>query len=150
MIDSEFGDAEHPMNFLFNEEVYLPTAGEIRTGRIVDYRNNEILVDIGAKSEGLIPNQETAGFDSATRELLKEGEDILVFIVNPEDNNGNIILSYRRKSSASTRVAFWSAWASCAASCQTRNCGATACRTATATTGNAPTNLWLGSRCWPR
>ncbi|HNS40921.1 MAG TPA: S1 RNA-binding domain-containing protein, partial [Promineifilum sp.] len=96
MIDSEFGDAEHPMNFLLDEEVYLPTAGEIRTGRIVEIHNNEILVDIGAKSEGLIPNQETAGFDSATRELLQEGKEILVFITNPEDNNGNIILSYRR------------------------------------------------------
>ncbi len=60
MIDSEFGDAEHPMNFLLNEEVYFPTAGEIRSGRIVEFRNNEILVDIGAKSEGLIPSQETA------------------------------------------------------------------------------------------
>ncbi len=96
MIDSEFGDAEHPMNFLLNEEVYFPTAGEIRSGRIVEFRNNEILVDIGAKSEGLIPSQETAGFDSATRALLQEGEEILVFIANPEDNNGNIILSYRR------------------------------------------------------
>lgn len=96
MIDSEFGDAEHPMNFLLTEEVYLPAAGEIRSGRIVEYRNNEILVDIGAKSEGLIPSQEAAGFDSATRALLQEGEEILVFIANPEDNNGNIILSYRR------------------------------------------------------
>lgn len=84
------------MNFLFNEEVYLPSAGEIRAGRIVDFRNNEILVDIGAKSEGLIPSQETSSYDSATRALLQEGEEILVFIANPEDNNGNIILSYRR------------------------------------------------------
>ena len=84
------------MNFLFTEEVYLPSAGEIRPGRIVDFRNNEILVDIGAKSEGVIPSTETMGFDSATRAQLKEGEEILVFIANPEDNNGNIILSYRR------------------------------------------------------
>jgi small subunit ribosomal protein S1 len=76
--------------------VYLPNAGEIRPGRIVDFRNNEILVDIGAKSEGVIPSQETAGYDSATRALLKEGEEILVLISNPEDANGNIILSYRR------------------------------------------------------
>jgi small subunit ribosomal protein S1 len=62
----------------------------------VDVRNNEILVDIGAKSEGIIPNQEAAGYDSATRALLREGEEILVFIVDPEDGNGNIILSYRR------------------------------------------------------
>ncbi len=84
------------MNFLLIEEVYLPSAGEIRPGRIVDFRNNEILVDIGAKSEGVIPSAETMGFDSATRAQLKEGEEILVFIANPEDNNGNIILSYRR------------------------------------------------------
>ncbi len=96
MIDSEFGNAEHPMNFLLNEEVYLPSAGEIRTGRIVEFRNNEILVDIGAKSEGLIPSQETAQYDSGTRALLKEGEEILVLISNPEDANGNIILSYRQ------------------------------------------------------
>ena len=96
MIDSEFGEAEHPMNFLLHEDMYLPSAGEIRAGRIVDFRNNEILVDIGAKSEGVIPSQETVSFDSATRALLREGEEILVFIANPEDNNGNIILSYRR------------------------------------------------------
>ena len=96
MIDSEFGDAEHPMYFLLHEDLYLPSAGEIRAGRIVDFRNNEILVDIGAKSEGVIPSQETVGYDSATKALLREGEEILVFIANPEDNNGNIILSYRR------------------------------------------------------
>ena len=96
MTDSQIGDAEHPMNFLLNEEVYLPSAGEIRPGHIVDVRNNEILVDIGAKSEGIIPNQETTGYDSATRAQLREGEEILVFVVNPEDLNGNIILSYRR------------------------------------------------------
>jgi small subunit ribosomal protein S1 len=96
MIDSEFGNAEHPMNFLLTEEVYLPSAGEIRPGRIVDFRNNEILVDIGAKSEGVIPSQETVQFDSATRALLKEGEEILVLIANPEDANGNIILSYKQ------------------------------------------------------
>lgn len=84
------------MNFLLFEEVYLPNAGEIRTGRIVDFRNNEILVDIGAKSEGVIPSQETAQYDAATRALLKEGEEIIVLIANAEDANGNIILSYRQ------------------------------------------------------
>lgn len=96
MIDSDFGDGENPMDFLLSEEVYLPSAGEIRPGRIVAFRNNEILVDIGAKSEGVIPSQETSGFDAATRAELQEGVEILVFVTNPEDNNGNIMLSYRR------------------------------------------------------
>jgi small subunit ribosomal protein S1 len=96
MMDPDFGDGDHPMNFLLNEDVYFPTAGEIRPGRVVALRNNEILVDIGAKSEGVIPSQETATYDSATRERLQEGEEIMVFVVNPEDNSGNIVLSFRR------------------------------------------------------
>lgn len=96
MMDSEFGNGEHPMSFLFTGDVYLPSAGEIRPGRIVALRNNEILVDIGAKSEGVIPTQETTTYDSATRAQLQEGEEILVFVTNPEDQNGNIILSFRR------------------------------------------------------
>jgi len=96
MIDSEFGDGVNPMTFLLSEEVYLPSAGEIRPGRIVAFRNNEILVDIGAKSEGVIPVQETSTYDSTTKAQLQEGEEILVFIANPEDQNGNIILSFRR------------------------------------------------------
>jgi len=96
MIDSEFGDGEHPMSFLLTGDVYLPSAGEIRPGRIVAFRSNEILVDIGAKSEGVIPSQETSTYDAATKAQLQEGEEILVFIANDEDQNGNIILSFRR------------------------------------------------------
>lgn len=96
MMDPDFGDGDHPMNFLLTEEVYFPSAGEIRPGRVVALRNNEILVDIGAKSEGVIPSQETATYDTATRERLQEGADVTVLVVNPEDNNGNIVLSFRR------------------------------------------------------
>jgi small subunit ribosomal protein S1 len=96
MIESDFSDAEHPMNFLLDEEVYFPSAGEIRPGRIVAFRNNEILVDIGAKSEGIISSQETSGYDSATRATLLEGAEILVYVEDPEDINGNIILSFQK------------------------------------------------------
>ncbi|MFO7663659.1 MAG: S1 RNA-binding domain-containing protein [Chloroflexota bacterium] len=96
MIEPDFNDAEHPMNFLLSEEVNFPNAGEIRSGRIVAFRNNEILVDIGAKSEGIITSQETNGYDSTTRETLLEGVEILVYVEDPEDINGNIILSFRK------------------------------------------------------
>ncbi|MEZ4516237.1 MAG: S1 RNA-binding domain-containing protein [Chloroflexota bacterium] len=96
IVDSEFGDGDHPMNFLLNDEVYLPVAGEIRSGYIVAVTNNDILVDIGAKSEGVIQNQELNSLDSATRAALQEGEEVRVYVLNPEDDNGNIILSYRK------------------------------------------------------
>lgn len=95
-LDPHLGDSDHPMNFLLNEEVYMPTVGEVRPGHIVAVRNNEILVDIGAKSEGLITNQEINMLDSATKAALTEGEEIMVYVLDPEDGNGNIILSYRK------------------------------------------------------
>ncbi len=95
-LDPQIGDSDHPMNFLLTQEVYMPKVGEVRPGHIVAVRNNEILVDIGAKSEGLITNQEINSLDSATKASLIEGEEIMVYVLDPEDGNGNIILSYRK------------------------------------------------------
>jgi small subunit ribosomal protein S1 len=89
----------HPMEAWLAEEFALdvPSAGEIREGWIVDRHHNEFLVDIGAKSEGIIPSQEVETLDPATIEKkLVVGNKISVFVVNPEDHDGNIILSYQR------------------------------------------------------
>jgi small subunit ribosomal protein S1 len=89
----------HPMEAWLAEEFALdvPSAGEIREGWIVDRHHNEFLVDIGAKSEGIIPSQEIETLDPATIEKnLVIGNKISVFVVNPEDHDGNIILSYQR------------------------------------------------------
>jgi small subunit ribosomal protein S1 len=89
----------HPMEAWLAEEFALdvPSAGEIREGWIVDRHHNEFLVDIGAKSEGIIPSQEVDTLDPATIEKkLVVGNKISVFVVNPEDHDGNIILSYQR------------------------------------------------------
>ncbi|RMG89978.1 MAG: S1 RNA-binding domain-containing protein [Chloroflexi bacterium] len=87
---------DHPMNFLLNEDFNLPEAGEIRTGWVVEHRNNEILVDIGAKSEGIIPSREVSLFDEETLATLAVGNEVRVYIVNPGDENGNILLSYTK------------------------------------------------------
>jgi small subunit ribosomal protein S1 len=88
----------HPMSFLLSDDFDLsfPNAGEIREGEVVAHRNNEILIDIGAKSEGIIPNTEVDSMDPDTKSLLAVGNTIPVYIVNPDDNNGNIILSYAK------------------------------------------------------
>jgi small subunit ribosomal protein S1 len=88
----------HPMSFLLDDQfnVGVPKPGEIRSGMVVAQRNNEILVDIGAKSEGIIPGRELEALDSETRERLAVGNEVLVYIVDPEDKNDNIILSYTK------------------------------------------------------
>lgn len=91
-------DVSHPMNFLLTEDldINLPKAGQIRRGTVVEQANNSVLVDIGAKSEGLIPNSEWETLDTVAREQLSVGKDVYVYVVDPEDENGNIILSYSK------------------------------------------------------
>lgn len=95
-MQTETGNVSHPMDFLLNEELNLPTTGEIRHGWVIEQRGSEILVDIGAKSEGIIPSREVEAMDSIAREALQVGSEIAVYVVDPEDSNGNIILSYAR------------------------------------------------------
>ncbi len=68
------------------------TDGEIVKGTIVDVSRDEVMIDIGFKSEGYIPAEE---FDSDENDLpsVKVGDEIDVYIVRREDSEGQINLS---------------------------------------------------------
>ncbi len=70
--------------------------GEIREGKITSVTHGSIFVDIGAKSEGVIGLQDLEKLEAKARDALQVGTDVLVYIVNPEDEGGNIILSVSR------------------------------------------------------
>jgi small subunit ribosomal protein S1 len=76
--------------------VDLPQSGEIRTGVIASISPSQILVSIGAKSEGVVSGRELEQLSAEEREALKVGEEIPVYVVNPEDANGNVVLSLKR------------------------------------------------------
>jgi len=76
--------------------VDMPQAGEIRTGVIASVSPSQVLVSIGAKSEGVISGRELEQLSEAEREELKVGAEIPVYVQNPEDENGNVVLSLRR------------------------------------------------------
>lgn len=84
------------MDFLLTEEFNLPAEGETRKGWVVSHRNNEILIDIGAKSEGVIPAAELHALDAEMRQQLAVGNEVYVYIVSSEDAQGNLIVSYQR------------------------------------------------------
>ncbi|MCK4754365.1 MAG: 30S ribosomal protein S1, partial [Calditrichia bacterium] len=65
--------------------------GDIVKGKILDVTDSDVLVDIGFKSEGIIPGDE---FDDL--KAVKVGEELEVFLENVEDPNGQLILSRRR------------------------------------------------------
>jgi small subunit ribosomal protein S1 len=87
------------MESLLNEQelsVDLPQAGEIRDGMIASISHNQILVSIGAKSEGIISGKEMEQLSAKEREALKVGQEIKVYVVSPEDAGGNVVLSFKR------------------------------------------------------
>jgi len=88
------------MEMLLEEEgglsLDLPKQGEVRTGVIATIRDNEILVSVGTKSEGVISGRELEAIPKEERESLQVGQEVPVFVVVPEDQNGNIVLSYVR------------------------------------------------------
>ena len=87
------------MESLLNEQelnVDLPQPGEIRSGVIASISHNQILVSIGAKSEGVISGRELEQLSPKEREALKVGQEIKVFVISPEDSGGNVVLSFKR------------------------------------------------------
>src|SRR6476660_2144056 len=76
--------------------VDLPQSGEIRTGVIASISPSQILVSIGAKSEGVVSGRELDQLTQEEREALKVGQEVHVFVINPEDENGNVVLSLKR------------------------------------------------------
>ena len=68
------------------------TDGEIVKGTVVDVSRDEVMIDIGFKSEGYIPASEfESGEDSIP--LVQVGDQIDVYIVRREDSEGQINLS---------------------------------------------------------
>ena len=74
----------------------FPSQGEIRQGVVATIRENEILVSIGTKSEGIITGRELEQIPDEERSALHVGQEIPVFVITPEDSNGNVVLSYVR------------------------------------------------------
>jgi small subunit ribosomal protein S1 len=74
----------------------FPQQGEIRKGTVARKTETEILVSIGTKSEGVIPIREVEQLDPENRDAISVGKEISVYVVNPEDPNGNVLLSYVR------------------------------------------------------
>ncbi len=74
----------------------LPQAGEIKTGTIASITPGQIMVSVGAKSEGIINGQEFELIPPDVFASLEVGQQIPVYVITPEDHNGNLILSYIR------------------------------------------------------
>jgi small subunit ribosomal protein S1 len=69
----------------------LVAAGEIVKGTVIEVRPKEVLVDIGYKSEGVIPGNEFIDLKS-----IKVGDEIDVLIEKLENKDGTVVLSHEK------------------------------------------------------
>ena len=70
--------------------------GDVVEGTIVRIDPDEILVDIGAKSEGVVSNRELYGRNAESAPQLAVGDVVLVYVLQPESQEGHVVLSLRR------------------------------------------------------
>jgi small subunit ribosomal protein S1 len=70
--------------------------GDVMDGVIMHLDREEILVDIGSKSEGIVPSREYSSLSSEERHALAVGDTILVFVVQPENPEGHAVVSIDR------------------------------------------------------
>ncbi len=84
-------DELNELSKLYSESFRDIKEGEIIQGRIVSLSGDNVVVDVGFKSDGTIPKSE---FNST--EEIKIGETIDIVIESVEDEDGNLVLSKKR------------------------------------------------------
>ena len=77
-------------------QIDFPQQGETRKGVIASISQGQILVSVGTKSEGIISGKEYEAIPAEDLKEMKLGDEIPVYVINPEDQNGNLTLSYVR------------------------------------------------------
>ncbi len=89
-MDGEFGD-EQSFSELFESSIKELNVGDVVEGTIVQVNPDSVIVDVGYKSEGLIPLHEFA--DESGKANVKVGDRIDVLFEHRENENGLIGLS---------------------------------------------------------
>ena len=91
--NSEKGSSEPFQDFeeQLKDRQFKP--GQIVKGKILQVNDDQVLVDINYKSEGVISRSEFSHFSDSSEEEPKEGAMVEVYIEHIEDKNGVVVLS---------------------------------------------------------
>lgn len=71
--------------------------GDVVTGKVIYVTNDEVMVNINYKSDGIIERDELSNDpDVKPKDLFKEGDEVEVYVVRLDDGEGNVVLSTKR------------------------------------------------------
>jgi len=86
---------------LSSPDIFIPEPGTVVDGKVITVQKNKILVDLGGVSTGIISGKEAV--DSLdTISSLVPGDTVSAFILEPENDEGLIVLSLRKASQQKT------------------------------------------------
>ena len=95
--DSQVDNTDYSAEFQELLEASLayapPRRGEIRNAIIIEIDDREIIVDLGTKRDGIVPHQDLERLDPDFRDSLQEGQRVPVYVMNPRDQDENLIVS---------------------------------------------------------
>ncbi len=97
--DDEMLSAED-MAQMYEETFRNTKAGSVIKGTILKVTKDHVVVDVGFKSEGMIPLDE---FQPAEAANLKAGDEVEVLLEQVEDSNGQVVLSKEK----ADRIRVW-------------------------------------------
>ncbi len=94
----EDGTHEEQENMLMEDAINPKEIrkGQIITGVVVQVGEDEVLVDVGGKSEGIIPLREISCCDISPKAMFNVGDSVEVAVISNHDDEGKIILSKRK------------------------------------------------------
>ncbi|MGB5162709.1 MAG: 30S ribosomal protein S1 [Thermoanaerobaculia bacterium] len=87
---------------LYDESMRHLSEGQIVTGRVIAINPNHVVVDVGYKSEGLIPIAEFVDYEGNLS--VEIGDDVEVLLERTEDAEGHVLLSKQK----AERMMVWS------------------------------------------
>ena len=96
---------------MLEESLKTIRTGEVVTGKVIDVKEDEIVLNIGYKADGIITRNEysnQSGID--LRDVVKEGDKMNAKVLKVNDGEGQVLLTYKRlameKSNERIREAF--------------------------------------------
>ena len=82
---------------MLEESLKTIRTGEIVTGKVIDVKEDEIVLNIGYKSDGIIPRSEYTNEPNADlTTLVHVGDEMEAKVVKVNDGEGQVALSYKR------------------------------------------------------
>ena len=89
--------AEMSFEQMLEESLKTIRSGEVVTGKVIDVKEDEIVLNIGYKSDGIISRSEyTTDSNLDLRTVVHVGDEMEAKVVKVNDGEGQVALSYRR------------------------------------------------------